>query len=350
MIDISALVECGNPDDVASAVAAIGTACRDVGFFYITGHGVPDTLVRQLQEQSHAFFALPEEEKMEISMAKGGRAWRGYFPVGSELTSGRPDMKEGLYFGSELGPEDPRVRAGTPLHGANLFPRLPPELQQLVLQYMACMEQLGHTLMAGISSSLELDPQHFRRHFMADPTCLFRIFNYPAGKLQAEDGQACWGVGEHTDYGLLTLLFQDTAGGLQVKNRANVWVEAPPLPATFIVNLGDMLEVMTAGLYRSTPHRARNTSGRPRLSFPFFFDPAWDARPTCVPLPPQLQLQALKARHADGAEGYRRWDGALLQRFRGTYGEHLVGKVAKVFPELAGQQLAVSSAGSLGSA
>ncbi|KAJ9523573.1 hypothetical protein QJQ45_007254 [Haematococcus lacustris] len=164
---------------------------------------------------------------------------------------------------------------------------------------------------------------------MADPTCLFRIFSYPVGKLQAEDGQACWGVGEHTDYGLLTLLFQDTTGGLQVKNRANVWVEAPPLPATFIVNLGDMLEVMTAGLYRSTPHRARNTSGRPRLSFPFFFDPAWDARPTCVPLPPQLQLQALKARHADGAEGYRRWDGALLQRFRGTYGEHLVGKVAK---------------------
>ena len=104
----------------------IEAACREHGFFYVTGHGVAPDLLARLAAACTAFFALPHADKTEIAMARGGPAWRGWFPVGAELTSGQPDLKEGLYFGTELGEEDPRVRAGLPLHGRNLFPRQVP--------------------------------------------------------------------------------------------------------------------------------------------------------------------------------------------------------------------------------
>jgi isopenicillin N synthase-like dioxygenase len=256
---------------------------------------------------------------MEIAMAKGGRAWRGFFPVGGELTSGRPDIKEGIYFGSELPPTDARVKDGLPLHGANLFPQEVPALRAAVLAYLDAATRTSHALMEGIALSLGLDAQYFRAHYTADPTILFRIFHYPAADY--EDGT--WGVGEHTDYGLLTLLAQDDNGGLQVEAREG-WIEAPPIPGTLVCNIGDMLDRLTGGAYRSTPHRARNVSGRGRISFPFFFDPGFDAQ--IVPLP----------QHATAIADDRdtRWDRASVHDFHGTYGDYLLGKVSKVFPQL----------------
>src|SRR5919197_1802727 len=102
--------------------AKMGQACRECGFFYIIGHGVDEHLQRRLEEVSRHFFAQDLETKLEISMSRGGKAWRGYFPVGGELTSGKPDLKEGIYFGAELKEDHPLVKAGTPLHGPNLFP------------------------------------------------------------------------------------------------------------------------------------------------------------------------------------------------------------------------------------
>ena len=112
-------------------------------------------------------------------MARGGRAWRGWFPVGGELTSGRPDRKEGIYFGAELGPDDPRVSAGLPLHGPNLFPARPAGLRDAVLAYMAAMTDLGHLLASAIARALGLADDWFATHLTADPTVLFRIFHYP---------------------------------------------------------------------------------------------------------------------------------------------------------------------------
>src|SRR5512143_3753820 len=134
-----------------NAVArAIGLACRDTGFFYASGHGIAPELIDQLHRASHRFFALPEATKMKIAMAKGGSAWRGYFPVRGELTSGKPDLKEGIYFGEELGRDDARVEAGVPLHGANLFPDDVPELKPAVLGFVAGAARAGHALMEGI--------------------------------------------------------------------------------------------------------------------------------------------------------------------------------------------------------
>src|SRR5688572_9742070 len=243
VIDVAPLVH--HTVERTRTAEQIDAACRESGFFYVVDHGVDESLCRRLEALSREFFAQSESQKMQIAMSRGGRAWRGYFPVGGELTSGRPDRKEGLYFGAELGAEHPLVRAGTPLHGPNLFPREPAGLREAVLDYMAALTQLGHALMRGIALSLGLDEDYFAARYTSDPLVLFRIFNYPPGPEHGDDGQPIWGVGEHTDYGVLTILKQDDAGGLQVKSRTGGkvrWIDAPPVPGSFVCNIGDMLD------------------------------------------------------------------------------------------------------------
>jgi isopenicillin N synthase-like dioxygenase len=317
IIDVSRLG--GNAADCQAVSIQLGEACRESGFFYAVGHGVEDDLQRRLQELSREFFAQDLEVKLRIRMALGGRAWRGYFRVGDELTSGKPDQKEGLYFGAELPADHPRVQDGTPLHGPNLFPADPPGLREAVLEYMDALTQLGHRLMAGIALSLGLEESYFAQRYTAQPLTLFRIFSYPPPR-----DPNLWGVGEHTDYGLLTILLQDDAGGLEVRSQSR-WVAAPPIRGSFVCNIGDMLDRMTRGLYRSTPHRVRNPAPRDRLSFPFFFDPNFFARVRPIDLPGQ------DAPPDDQAE---RWDHASVHLFDGTYGDYLLNKVGKVFPEL----------------
>ncbi len=318
VIDVAPLVE-GRPSTACLGVAGqIQAACRERGFFYVSGHGVPAELLGKLHAASAEFFGLPLQDKLEIAMERGGRAWRGFFPVGAELTSGRPDLKEGLYFGAELSADDPRVRAGMPLHGSNLFPRQVPQLRDLVLSYLDALTGLGQAVLRGVALSLGLDAGYFATGYTADPTILFRIFCYPPSPPQP-DG---WGVGEHTDYGLLTLLAQDENGGLQIAAPEG-WIDAVPIAGTFVCNIGDMLERLTGGWYRSTAHRVRNLSGRDRLSLPFFLDPGFTAE-----VPP------LPERAAGGDDGRRRWDGQDLRAFTGSYGDYLLDKVSKVFPQL----------------
>ncbi len=321
LIDVSALIAgTGGRDAVA---AQIGAACRAHGFFYVTGHGVDPALVKRLEDLSHRFFDLPEETKMQWRMALGGRAWRGYFPLGGELTSGRPDWKEGLYLGTELPATHPLVQAKTPVHGPNLFPDVP-GLRETILEYMDAVTQLGHRLMEGIALSLGLDASYFAKRYTADPLILFRLFNYPSQPVP-EGLDVQWGVGEHTDYGLLTILHQDHIGGLAVHTPGG-WIDAPPVAGSFVCNIGDMLDRMTGGLYKSTPHRVkRNTSGHDRLSFPLFFDPNFEARVQRIE-----GLAGAEARD-DSAE---RWDRANVHAFNGRYGDYLLAKVSKVFPQL----------------
>jgi isopenicillin N synthase-like dioxygenase len=260
-INISALIS--GTEDRQDVAARIGQACRDYGFFYVVGHGVDEHLQRRLEEVSQRFFAQDLETKLQIGMSRGGRAWRGYFPVGAELTSGKPDLKEGVYFGAELTDDHPLVRAGTPLHGPNLFPSNIPEFREIVLDYMAAMTKVGHCLVAGISLSLGLEESYFADRYTLDPLILFRIFNYPSPSLNRET-ESNLGVGEHTDYGLLTILKQDMSGGLQVKTKSG-WVAAPPIPNAFVCNIGDMLDRMTGGHYLSTSQHGRIRMDWPRL-------------------------------------------------------------------------------------
>jgi isopenicillin N synthase-like dioxygenase len=237
-------------------------------------------------------------------------------------------MKEGIYFGQELAPDDARVQAGRPLHGPNQFPARPAALREAVLDYIEAVTGAGHTVLRGMALGLGLDEQWFDDHLTADPLVLFRIFHYPP----LPDGDDRWSVGEHTDYGLVTILAQDASGGLEVRGPHG-WVAVPPVDNAFVVNLGDMLERMTGGVYRSTPHRVHNASGLDRLSFPLFLDPAWDAEVRPVPVP-----DARADTGVDGGAGAppadHRWDGEDVHAWSGTYGDYVVTKVSRVFPSL----------------
>ena len=325
IVDLAAVVDAPDGAEPWERVAAdIGSACETAGFFYVVGHGVEADLVRELDAESRSFFALPHEEKMRVRMSLGGRAWRGYFPLGDELTSGRPDQKEGLYFGEEMSPDHPSVVAGLPLCGANLFPARPRALGPLVLEYMKEMTRLGHLMMRAIGLSLSLGPRYFERHYTREPLTLFRIFRYPS--LRESLDPSLWSVGEHTDYGLLTILRQDSVGGLQIQSGGE-WIEASPVEGAFICNIGDMLDSLTWGRYRSTAHRVINRSGHERVSLAFFFDPSMDSR-----------IQPLPTEHLDPVALQRdastRWDGRSPYRLSGTYGDYLLGKISKVFPDL----------------
>jgi len=326
IIDIGPLA--GGTGDRTYVAREIARACSECGFFYVTGHGVDEALQQRLEDLSRRFFAQDLDTKMQIHMERGGRAWRGYFPVGGELTSGKPDVKEGIYFGAELPEDHPLVRLGTPLHGPNLFPSHMPEFRETVLQYMEAMTTLGHTIMAGVAMSLGLEHTYFAERYTGDPLILFRIFNYPGASSPVDSESRCgaprWGVGEHTDYGLLTILKQDDTGGLEVKSQAR-WIPAPPVAGTFLCNIGDMLDRMTSGQYRSTPHRVRNITGRDRLSYPFFFDPGFHAEVHPIELPDATRV---------AADRQERWDGASVHEISGTYGDYLLRKVSKVFPQL----------------
>jgi isopenicillin N synthase-like dioxygenase len=304
------------PDRRAAVAEAIGAAARRDGFFYVTGHGVEAETIARLDAEARAFFALPASEKAGIAMARGGAAWRGWFPLGGELTSGEPDQKEGIYFGEDLPADDPRVRSGWPMHGANLWPARPAGLRGAVEIYMAQTTRAATALMEGVSLALGLPAHHFARTYLLRPTVLFRVFRYPPA---APSG---WGVGEHTDYGLLTLMNQDEAGGLQVRTDQG-WIDAPPISGTLVCNIGDMLERLSGGQFVSAPHRVINRSGRERLSFPIFYDPDFEAVMT-----PAVDPSGLEHRHRP------RWDSADPNVFDGRYGDYLLRKVGAVFPAL----------------
>ncbi len=315
-MDDLALIDLVAPD----APERIDRACRDLGFFRLTGHGVAPELLDRMDALARRFFAQPDEAKAAVVMPLAGPAWRGWFPVQGEVTSGVPDRKEGLYVGVEHPADHPRVLTGTPLHGANLFP--PGELGPAIMAWIDALVPVANRVMEAIAVGLGLEPDWFARHLTSDPTVLFRIFHYPAMPDNATAPE--WGVGEHTDYGLLTLLAQDDSGGLQVRTPTGDWLDVPTERGVLVCNIGDMLDRLTEGRYRSTPHRVRNLSGRSRLSFPLFFDPSWDAVVTPLPLDDTAP--------ADDAE--RRWDGTSVHAWEGTYGDYLSAKVAKVFPEL----------------
>jgi len=335
VIDLTALR--ADPDIVEPAAVAVAEAvdraARDTGFLLVTGHGVPVEDHRRLDAAARDFFALPDEVKRRVAMDRGGRAWRGWFPEGGELTSGRPDRKEGLYLGEDLPADDPRVVGGVPLHGPNLLPDAEvPDLRRAVDAWLAAATDLGHLLVRALGVGLGLPPGWFDEHLTGRPTILLRLFRYPtvtpaeAGEA-GEAGDATWGVGEHTDYGLLTILAHDGRPGLQVRTGGG-WVDVPAVDGSFVVNLGDMLDRMTGGRYRSTPHRVRAViapAGAPdRISIPFFFDPAWDAEVAPLPL----------TGPAPDDDAPDRWDGTSVHEWQGPYGDYLTAKVAKVFPSL----------------
>jgi isopenicillin N synthase-like dioxygenase len=283
----------------------IGKAARDIGFLYVSGAGVDDSLFERMLAATKVFFALPVEEKMRsyIGLSK---CHRGYVPVGEEgVETGTPDLKEAFDTALDLPDDDPDYLAGNPMLGPNVWPALP-GFANAVTEYYHAVLEVGQGLLRAFAVALGEDPDTFARHATKTPSQL-RLVHYPYNP-DAVDGQ---GIGAHTDYECFTLL-KPTAPGLEVMNGAGEWIGVPPIPGTFVVNIGDMLELWTNGTFVATSHRVRRVKEE-RYSFPLFFNV--DYHTEVKPLP----------RFA-GAEGARR---PALRA-----GEHLFAQTAQTFAYL----------------
>jgi isopenicillin N synthase-like dioxygenase len=261
----------------------IGDAARRIGFFYIVNHGVPDALVADVYAEAKRFFDLPTARKAEIAIEKSS-CHRGWFMVGGEnLDPAKQkkagDLKEGIKIGRDLGGDHPLVQAGTPLHGPNQWPAGLPGWRETMQNYYDAMERLGRDMLHGFALALDIPETYFDSWLNAPMTTLGPL-HYPPQQGHITEAQL--GAGAHTDYGCLTMLAQDDSGGLQVRDRAGNWIDAPPVPGSFVVNIGDMMERWTNGVFTSTLHRVINTSGRERYSLPYFFDPDFAAPVICL--------------------------------------------------------------------
>lgn len=265
----------------ASTLRGVGAAelCRtfeEIGFAYLVGHGVPPALRAAAFAESRRFHALPLDAKMAL---KSNAAHRGYMPMATStiVTSSvakvtRPNLSESLMVMHELPPDDPGLLAGKPLQGPNQWPDLP-GFRETILSYNDALEGVARRLAQAVARGLGLPDDHFAPAF-ARPTTWLRLLHYPPQP--PDDDAAQFGSAPHTDYGFLTILAQDDAGGLEVRGLDDTWIPAPPIEDAFVINVGDILMRWTDGRFASTPHRVRNTSGRDRYSIPFFYDPGME--------------------------------------------------------------------------
>jgi isopenicillin N synthase-like dioxygenase len=191
----------------------------------------------------------------------------------------RPNMSESLMVMHELPADDPGLLAGKPMQGPNQWPDWLPDVKPRIQAYIAEVDALSRYVVQLIALSLDL-PAHALDHHFAHPTTFLRMLHYPP---QPADESEQIGSAPHTDYGIITLLAQDDSGGLQVRPRGGDWIDAPPIPNTYVLNVADMLARWTNDRFVSTPHRVINRSGGDRYSLPYFFDPAMDALIECLP-------------------------------------------------------------------
>jgi isopenicillin N synthase-like dioxygenase len=273
VIDVSALLT-SPPTSWGPTVNALGKAAREVGFLYVSGHGVPQRLFYDLLSVTKQFFALPMDSKMEVYIGKS-RNHRGYVPIGEEVFyGGTTDFKEAFDLSMHL-PDDPDYLAGNPLIGPNQWPELPGFAQAVDAYYRATFE-FGRVLLRGFAQAMGEQAEAFDGWVRKPPSQL-RLVHYPPNP----DAKDALGIGAHTDYECFTLLYP-TAPGLEVLNGAGEWIDAPPIPGTYIINIGDMMELLTNGEFVATTHRVRKVK-QERYSFPLFF--SFDYHTQVAPLP-----------------------------------------------------------------
>jgi isopenicillin N synthase-like dioxygenase len=277
VIDVTGLGS-GDLAAVRRVAAELGRACREVGFFYIRNHDVPDALMSGIFASAAAFFAESKAAKDEFGIKRSPHN-RGYVGIATEsLNSTQADQKEAFNIGLDLLESDPEVIAGKPFRGVNQWPKTP-GFRDTTLGYFNAVWRLSVDLHLAIAADLGLPPTFFADKFDR-PMATLRLLHYPPRAPNQDDLP---GAGEHTDYGSLTILLNDKVGGLEVRRRDGAWIQAPPIPGAFICNIGDCLMRWSNDTYVSTPHRVTSPPGKDRYSIAFFLDPNPDAMIACLP-------------------------------------------------------------------
>jgi isopenicillin N synthase-like dioxygenase len=261
---------------------------RTLGFFYLTGHGIDGDLLSDVLRLSRRFFDLPEPDKLSIQMINSPQ-FRGYNRAGLEHTRGKPDWREQV----DIGPEQPEqpidydAPAWTRLRGPNQWPVALPELKPVLLRYQDEVTKLGIRLTEIVAEALGQESRVFAPIYTPAPNQLLKIIRYPGREAIAGNQ----GVGAHKDSGFVTILLQDKVGGLQVEGPDG-WIDAPPVPGTFIVNIGELLEMASGGYLRANIHRVVSPpAGGDRLSVAFFLGARLDATVPQLALPPHLAAE-----------------------------------------------------------
>jgi len=265
----------------SDAVLTIRQACEQTGFFYLVNHAVPRALIDAQYAATARLFDLPAEGKAVLS-SRFSTAGNGYDPMNSQILQkgAASDLKESYHCGPELDADHPYVQRGLPRYGHNLWPSNLPGFRAQCLAYFTTMQGLGEQIMDGIALSLDL-PQRWFRPYYNLPMSDLRLLHYPSVDGPALPDQ--FGAGAHTDWGAVTILAQDDVGGLEVMTADGDWIDAPPIPGSFVINIGQLIARWTNGRYRSNLHRVRtNRTGRSRYSIPFFYNPDFDARIECL--------------------------------------------------------------------
>lgn len=264
-------------------------AAHEVGFFYVAGHGIGAQLQQDLMNLARRFFALPERDKLAVEMLNSPH-FRGYNRVAAELTRGRPDWREQIDFGAERQAlTRSSSSAWTRLQGPNQWPAALPELQGMVALWQDAAISVLIPILQAFALSLRQPADVFEPLYGGDPHYVTKLIRYPDRAQEGGDGQ---GVGAHKDSELLTLLLQDDHAGLQVETSQG-WVDVPPRPGTFVVNIGELLELASDGYLRATLHRVVTPPiGVSRISAAFFLGARLDAIVPLLPLPPALKSQA----------------------------------------------------------
>lgn len=285
VIDMAPLVD-GTPAQIGRVADEIRSAAVDIGFFYVRNHGVPQHLYDAALSAAKAFFDLPPELKSQLGISK---RHRGFVAIGgANVAQGkRIDAKETFSWGLELPEDDPDVIEINGLPGPNNWPSFFPQLQPALYDYFLASFECGDRLLRAIAVSLGIDPEFFAKRYRK-PFARGQIIHYPPQSPTA--GVEQFGIGEHTDFGAITLLWQDMNGGLQVKSRTGDWVHATPIEGTMVINIGDLLERWSNDRFKSNPHRVVNKSGRDRYSLTVFYDPDYPTvvDPRDMGLPPGM--------------------------------------------------------------
>ena len=261
----------GGSEAIDGVTKEIVTACETAGFFYVIDHGVSPAQIAAVFEAARWFFGRPPAERNALDVATSSN-FRGYVPMGITGPNVPRRLLEAFQMMIDLGPDDPDVQAGNMMYGPNRWPPEAPEFRAAMQGYFAAMTELSQRLLGAFARGLGLSDDYFLS-FFRKPLTQLRLLHYPP---QPPD-EGAQGVETHTDTGAFTILLQDRVGALEVRNRAGQWIGARPIPDSFVINVGDMMQRWTDGRFVSTPHRVANRTGEDRFSVPFFANPDYDA-------------------------------------------------------------------------